>query len=248
MTIQQIEFQCLDKTEELLKKHFGNLVQEAVIERPETIGDYSPDLPKQIEAEYYDYLKALWTEIAPSGSQPFEEIINKKHLSDLMTDDDRENIPRAYDAAMHRNLWERITKTNHKDVTYYKGLLKRYTEDLLTALKCDFMEDVRKTLNTSNMIKETYTPNPINTTNVELSEGLLELVELLAENTHDNWAAGRIAEGWTYGPVRNDELKQHPCLIPYNELPDSEKEYDRVTSMETLKAILKLGWRMEKSE
>lgn len=247
MTLQQIESQCRAKAEELINKHFGNLVHEAAIEQPETIGDYSPDLPKQIEDEYYEYLKTLWTEIAPSGSPSFEEIIDKKHLSDLMTDDDREIIPPAYDAAMHRNLWERITKTNHKDVTYYKGLLKRYTEDLLTALRCDFMEDVRKTINNNNnMNNNQYIPNPIDTADDELSEDLLQLVELLAENTHDNWAAGRIAEGWTYGPVRNDELKQHPCLVPYNELPDNEKEYDRVTSMETLKAIRKLGWKIEK--
>lgn len=144
MTLQQIETQCREKFDELIAKYFGNLVQEAAIERPETIGDYSLELPRQIEAEYNAYLKELWTEIAPQGSPSFEEIIDKKHLSDLMTDDDRENIPCAYDAAMHRNLWERLTKTNHKDVTYYKGLLKRYTEDLLTALRCDFMEDVRK--------------------------------------------------------------------------------------------------------
>ena len=144
MTLQQIETQCREKSDELIAKYFANLVQEAAIERPETIGDYSLDLPKQIEAEYYAYLKNLWTEIAPQGSPSFEEIIDKKHLSDLMTDDDREIISPAYDAAMHRNLWERLTKTNHKDVTYYKGLLKRYTEDLLTALRCDFMEDVRK--------------------------------------------------------------------------------------------------------
>lgn len=143
MTLQQIEAQCREKSDELIVKYFGNLVQEAAIERPEDIGDYSLELPKQIEAEYYAYLKNLWVEIAPQGSPSFEEIIDKKHLSDLMTDDDRENIPRAYDAAMHRNLWERITKTNYKDVAYYKGLLKRYTEDLLTALRCDFMEDVR---------------------------------------------------------------------------------------------------------
>lgn len=144
MTLQQIESQCRDKSDELIAKYFGSLIKEAAIERPEEIGDYSLELPKQIEAEYYAYLKDLWAEIAPQGSPSFEEIINKKHLSDLMTDDDREIIPPAYDAAMHRNLWERITKTNHKDVTYYKGLLKRYTEDLLTALRCDFMEDVRK--------------------------------------------------------------------------------------------------------
>lgn len=248
MTFHQIESQCRTKAQELLEKHFGNLIQEAAIERPESIGDYSPDLPKQIEAEYSNYLRNLWAEIAPSGSLSFEEIIDKKHLSDLMTDDDREVIPLAYHDAITITWRERLAKSNHKQVTYYKGLLKRYTEDLLTALRCDFMEDIRRTINTStNMNSKTYTPNPIDTTDVELSEELLELVELLAENTHDNWAAGRIAEGWTYGPVRNDGLKQHPCLIPYNELPDNEKKYDRVTSMETLKAIRKLGWKIEKN-
>lgn len=248
MTLQQIESQCRDKSEELLQKHFGKLVQEAAIERPETIGDYSLDLPKQIEAEYYGYLKTLWAEIAPSGSPSFEEIIDKKHLSDLMTDDDRENIPRAYDAAMHRNLWERITKTNHKDVTYYKGLLKRYTEDLLTALQCDFMEDVKKTINNNKnmMSNNQYTPQPIDTSDVKLDDELTQLVEQLARNVHDNWSIGRIKEGWTYGPERNDILKQNPCLVDYDDLPESEKDYDRNTAMETLKSICKLGWTISR--
>lgn len=144
MNLQQIETQCRDKAEELINKYFGNLIKEAAIERPETIGEYSPELPKQIEAEYYAYLKELWEKIVPQGFPLFEEIIDKKHLSDSMTEDDREAIKPAYNAALRRTLWERLTKTNHKDVTYYKGLLKRYTEDLLTALRCDFMEDVRK--------------------------------------------------------------------------------------------------------
>ena len=245
MTLQQIESQCRDKAEELLKKHFGKLVQEAAIERPETIGDYSTDLPKQIEAEYYECLKTLWMEIAPSGSPSFEEIIDKKYLSDLMTDDDREIIPPAYDAAMHRNLWERISKTNHKDVTYYKGLLKRYTEDLLTALRCDFMEDARKILNSPDRNNKSYTPNPVDTFDVELPEDLKRLAEQMARNVHEVWALGRMNEGWTFGPERNDELKRHPCLIDYDDLPESEKEFDRNTAAETLKLILKLGWRIE---
>ena len=89
-----------------------------------------------------------------------------------------------------------------------------------------------------------YIPNPIDTSDVELSDDLKQLVEQLARNVHDNWAIGRINEGWTYGPVRNDALKQHPCLVDYDDLPDSEKEYDRNTSMETLKAILKLGFTL----
>ena len=150
MTIQQIEIQCRVKAEELIDNNFSNLFREAAIEEPETIGAYSLNLPKQIEAEYYTYLKNLWTEIAPQNSPSFEKIIDKRHLSDKMTDDDREMIQSAYDDAIRRTIWERITKTNHEDVSYYKGLLKRYTEDLLKALRCDFMEDVRRTMENSN--------------------------------------------------------------------------------------------------
>ena len=92
-----------------------------------------------------------------------------------------------------------------------------------------------------------YTPSPIDTSNIELNDDLKQLVEDLARNVHDIWAIGRINENRTWGPVRNDELKQHPCLIPYAELPENEKEYDRNTAMETLKMILKLGWKIEKT-
>lgn len=91
-----------------------------------------------------------------------------------------------------------------------------------------------------------YTPNPIDTSEVKLPEELLELTEKIAENVHENWSAGRIAEGWTYGEERNNEKKTTPCLVPYSELPESEKEYDRVTATETIKLILSLGYTLEK--
>lgn len=87
-----------------------------------------------------------------------------------------------------------------------------------------------------------YKPNPIITDGIELSEEIMKLSERIAENVHDVWAASRMAEGWSWGEERNDALKQHPCLVPYNELPESEKEYDRKTSIETLKLIQKLGF------
>lgn len=95
-----------------------------------------------------------------------------------------------------------------------------------------------------NSMKD-YVPNPINTASVELSADLIDLTEKLAENAHDHWAKLRIEQGWTWGAERNDASRQHPDLIPYNELPDSEKEYDRRSAMETLKAILALGYRIE---
>ena len=89
-----------------------------------------------------------------------------------------------------------------------------------------------------------YTPTPIDTTDVELSNELLQLAERMAENVHDVWAKTRIDQGWTYGPMRDDANKKHPCLIPYDQLPEEEKVYDRNTSIETLKFIIKAGFRI----
>lgn len=91
-----------------------------------------------------------------------------------------------------------------------------------------------------------YEPKPIDTSAVELPKELLELTEKIAENVHENWAVGRIAEGWKYGAERNDATKETPCLVPYSELTDSEKEYDRVTALETLRLIVALGYKIEK--
>ncbi len=91
-----------------------------------------------------------------------------------------------------------------------------------------------------------YKPSPIDTSKVELPKELLELTEKIAENVHEIWALGRISEGWNYGESRNDENKTTPCLVPYSELPESEKEYDRNTALETLKSIIALGYKIEK--
>jgi ryanodine receptor 2 len=92
----------------------------------------------------------------------------------------------------------------------------------------------------------TYTPKTIDTSRIQLPSGLEELIERLAQNNHDHWARQRIREGWSYGVNRNDSLKEHPDLIPYNQLPESEKEYDRNTVVEALKAILASGYELNK--
>lgn len=91
-----------------------------------------------------------------------------------------------------------------------------------------------------------YKPLPIDTSDVVLPKDLLPLVETMAKNVHEVWAQSRINEGWTYGSERNDAEKKHPCLIPYEELSDVEKDYDRNTSVETLKLIMKLGFKITK--
>jgi hypothetical protein len=88
----------------------------------------------------------------------------------------------------------------------------------------------------------TYTPQTIDTSQIPLPSDLEDLVEKLAQNNHDHWARKRIEEGWRYGPSRNDAKKEHPDLVPYDQLPESEKEYDRKTVVEVLKAIIALDY------
>lgn len=100
---------------------------------------------------------------------------------------------------------------------------------------------------TSNNMK-TYVPKPIDLSDVELTEDLNELREAIAENAHEIWAENRQAEGWTYGPQRDDQLKQTPDMVPYSQLPEGEKEYDRKMAMKTIKLLKKLGYDLIKRE
>lgn len=95
-------------------------------------------------------------------------------------------------------------------------------------------------------MKKSYTPQPVDTSDILLPEQLNELVEQMAKNVHEVWAQSRMEQGWSYGPERNDALKHHPCLVPYEELPEDEKSYDRDTALGTLKLICKLGFKISK--
>ena len=88
----------------------------------------------------------------------------------------------------------------------------------------------------------TYTPNPVDLSSITLPVGLVALRELIAEHVHDLWSKQRISEGWTYGPKRDDDKKFHPCLLPYGDLPEGEREYDRITAEGTIKLILHMGY------
>lgn len=96
------------------------------------------------------------------------------------------------------------------------------------------------------MIENTYVPAPIDTSAVALSGELQTLTELLAKNAHEVWARTRLEQGWSYGEKRDDARKQHPCLVPYEDLPENEKTFDRNTAMETIRLILRLGFQIEK--
>lgn len=142
MTNEQVERICDEKLKQLLDNYFGNLVKEAAIERPETIGDYGLDLPLKIEAEYKSFLEDLWKDVAPEGLKGTKLVLEEQKLRDLTTESNSEDVNRAYKDATRRTLWERITQTNHEDVTYYKALLRDYTKELLTVMRLDFLEEI----------------------------------------------------------------------------------------------------------
>lgn len=131
-----MEARCLEKEKELLGKYFGNLAEEAAQCRQD-IGCYTPDLPLKIAAEFHSCLEEFWREYS---DEPL--ILEERELLKHMTEDDREAIGGAYADAETVTLWERITRSNHEDVAYYKGLLHEYTKDLLMVMRHDFLEEI----------------------------------------------------------------------------------------------------------
>jgi hypothetical protein len=92
-----------------------------------------------------------------------------------------------------------------------------------------------------------YTPHPVDTSRVKLPSGVLDMCELIAENCHEVWSVGRIAQGWRWGPVRDNARKLHPDLIPYSDLTEETKQYDRDTAFASIKVVLAMGYVVEKS-
>ena len=90
-----------------------------------------------------------------------------------------------------------------------------------------------------------YEPQALN---AKITPNLQLLIEQIAERVHDSWAAERLSKGWTLGPKRSDENREHPSLVPYNELPESEKDLDRVMVRTSLAAILELGYDIVRRE
>lgn len=143
MDRQIIEDRCYGKAKELLKQYFGDFATVSGVVKPETLdSQYTDTLPRKIAEEYRVFLAALWSEIAPEGARSFDEIMDRQRSIDMVHDDFDDFLPSARLSAQTITLWEKITKTNHKDVTYYKGLLKQYTEELLETMAEDFLEDV----------------------------------------------------------------------------------------------------------
>ena len=147
--------------------------------------------------------------------------------------------------------------TNHAVVvTHVKNdtitIFDPYEQPSLTKIRLDdFLNAWKESRNYMIQILrsvEEYEPHPIDVKRIPLDDNLEELREAIAENAHDVWAADRIREGWTYGAERDDAKKQHPDLVPYTALPESEKEYDRTMAFNTIRLVKKLGYDIVKKE
>lgn len=143
LDVDRLESLCKEREDKLIEGYYGNLVVEASKERPEFIGKYTPDLPFKIESEYKDFLDSLVKQLFPGdNSISADSFLDEEKLRKLITDDDREAIAEAYEKATKRTLVERLSNTNHKDVTFYKGLLEAHTKDLLLVMRTDFLEEL----------------------------------------------------------------------------------------------------------
>ena len=137
MTNEEIRNLCLEKEQELFEKYFGNIVLT------EEIGEeYPKELPLKIEAEYRTFLEALWKDYAPEELRGTPLVLEERKLRELMTENDRENVEEALKEAERVTLWERITKTNYKDVANYKAQLEEYTCELFLVMREDFLEEI----------------------------------------------------------------------------------------------------------
>lgn len=141
---QEIELRCRTKAAELIHYYFPDIIYEATVERPETLDDrYYDNLPHVIENEFREWLASLWTEVAPEGVGSFEDIMNR-HLKLWMVDSEHAPyLKEAREDAQRITLWEKLSRSNHEDVTRYKGMLKDYAEALLDTMVMDFIEEFR---------------------------------------------------------------------------------------------------------
>lgn len=145
MNKNDIEKNCRRFANELLDEYFPNFAHEAAVERPEKLAiQYNDSLPHRIGEEFRIHLYDLWIQHRPLGGKPFDEVMNLERSIKMVDASYVSYLKDARENAEKITFWELITKSNHKDVTYYKGLLKQYTEELLDVMLKDFMGDIQE--------------------------------------------------------------------------------------------------------
>ena len=140
---QEIEIRCHEKSQELLDKYFPHFIEDAASTRPESIADqYDNGLPAKVAEEFRNWLAGVWEEVRTDGQKSFDKVMNLKRSIEMTDASYVPYLDSARKEAERVTFWEKLTKTNHEDVTYYKGLLKQYTEELLRVMVKDFVADI----------------------------------------------------------------------------------------------------------
>ena len=247
----------VDKEIEIDIKHrilndFVTYGNELLTNRAQTIEKVVVQNVRKLVAGYSDRSKAL-RDLNTSFGQ-MHQFVRKQLCFVPIPMYDNAELQELYAAAKRVTLLERVTGGNDKDVIkYYHALIEhcvwacrmllrrragQFLMQMVDVLSREF--DMRSCWATS------YNDEPESKQKNDLPKELLPMVEPMAKHVHDVWMRTRMEQGWTYGKERNDNEKKHPCLVPYEELPEEEKDYDRKTSIETLRFIIGHGFRIEK--
>ena len=140
MDVLDLRIRCEEKIKELLDHYYGDLVKEAVVDKPEVLEEqFDTELPLKIEEEYMAFLGELKREFFPGDPRAIDEIIDCPLKREMIRDDYELDVEKAYENAKNITFWEKLTRSNYKDVTYFKGLVKQYTEELLEHMTDDFL-------------------------------------------------------------------------------------------------------------
>lgn len=140
---QEIEIRCYEKAQELLDKYFPNFIEDAAVTKPELLAEeYNMELPAKVAEDFRDWLAGVWEEFRSEVQKPFDKVLNLKRSMEITGSSYVPYLSDALEEAKTVTFWEKLTKTNHEDVTFYKGILKQYTEELLQVMIKDFMADI----------------------------------------------------------------------------------------------------------
>ena len=157
MKKQQISQQCNRQVRMLMKKYFGNLINDALMRRPEVLSDeYTIELAQKIEQEYKEFLLDLWAHVQIDDPRTFEQVMDKQYVRISIDKEYRSKLQTAYTNALHISYWEKITHTNYRDVNRFKGLLRDYVEAILRAMTDDFLEDIKDGIVPTSYVKDIH--------------------------------------------------------------------------------------------
>ncbi|DAZ98203.1 TPA: hypothetical protein N0F65_005335 [Lagenidium giganteum] len=212
------------------KKRHPNLVPYDLLSPNEQAFDHRSSVETLKTILFMNY-----TIVRASNSGSFQEQLSRSMST--VSDEPGSNTPASLNRAGSIKPEEPVSPTGGKAVPSLRREAMLFRRNSL-------MDDSPYFVKYGEDLKEVYRPLPIDTTSIELPARLLRLVDLLAENAHEVWSKGRMDEGWSYGPQRDDKAKKHPCLVPYIFLTDDEKEYDINIAKETLKTLLAMKFTL----